>query len=213
VQYTLETVRVSQLGDAAAFPGATRSSSSGCRRDTTSPWESAESSATTRTSTPEHGLWIVDADGEVLAAALRTPPRNATEADRALLVHWLDAFGEEALAGVEAPAQDAERGGDARLDDARGFVVWEDERPVSLASWGGRTPNGARIGPVYTPPEHRRRGYGSAVTAAVSAAELAAGPHFCFLYTDLANPTPHMIYADIGHEPFCDPFDYAFEDE
>jgi hypothetical protein len=80
-----------------------------------------------------------------------------------------------------------------------------------LAGWGGRTPNGIRIGPVYTPPDRRRRGYGSAVTAAVSAAKLAAGRQFCFLYTDLANPTSNKIYMDIGYEPVCDAVDYAFD--
>jgi hypothetical protein len=82
---------------------------------------------------------------------------------------------------------------------------------VSLAGWGGRTPNGVRIGPVYTPPEHRRRGYGSAVTAAVTAEQLAAGRTFCFLYTDLANPTSNKIYTEIGYELVCDAIDYAFE--
>jgi hypothetical protein len=73
------------------------------------------------------------------------------------------------------------------------------------------TPNGIRIGPVYTPPEHRRRGYGSAVTAAVSARHLSAGRRFCFLYTDLENSTSNKIYVDIGYEPVCDSVDYAFE--
>jgi GNAT superfamily N-acetyltransferase len=31
----------------------------------------------------------------------------------------------------------------------------------SMAGFGGKTPNGIRIGPVYTPPEHRGRGYGT----------------------------------------------------
>jgi len=33
---------------------------------------------------------------------------------------------------------------------------------------------------------------------------------FCFLYTDLANPTSNKIYMDIGWEPVCDSIDYAF---
>jgi hypothetical protein len=90
-------------------------------------------------------------------------------------------------------------------------MLWEDEEPVSLAGWGGRTPNGIRIGPVYTPPEHRRRGFGSAVTAEVSARQLAAGRRFCFLYTDRANPTSNKIYMDLGYEPVCDSVYYAFE--
>ena len=150
------------------------------------------------------------------ATAIRPPaevpgrPRAATRADRNLLVSWLRAFTAEALGDVESPAQDSERWVDDRLGGAGGVVLWEVDEPVSLAGWGGRTPNGIRIGPVYTPPEHRRRGFGSAVTAAVSAEQLAAGRRFCFLYTDLANPTSNRIYVDIGYEPVCDSADYAF---
>ena len=64
---------------------------------------------------------------------------------------------------------------------------------------------------MYTPPEHRRRGYGSAVTAAASQRNLDAGRRFCFLYTDLANPTSNKIYMDLGYEPVCDSVEYAFE--
>ena len=111
------------------------------------------------------------------------------------------------------PASDAEKVVDGRLaGDGSGLMLWEDDgEPVSLAGWGGRTPNGIRIGPVYTPPDRRRRGYGSAVTAAVSAAPARGRPAFCFLYTDLANPTSNKIYVDIGYEPVCDAVDYAFE--
>jgi predicted GNAT family acetyltransferase len=98
---------------------------------------------------------------------------------------------------------------DARLAGG-GFALWEDGEPVSMAGWGSPTPNGMRIGPVYTPPERRGRGYGSAATAAASAEQLAAGRTFCFLYTDLSNPTSNKIYMDIGYEPVCDSIEYAF---
>ena len=135
--------------------------------------------------------------------------RDATEADRALLVEWIRAFATEAMPS-DAPMRDADRTVDTRLTHG-GFTIWEDGEPVSLAGWGGRTPNGIRIGPVYTPPEHRRRGYGSAVTAAVTAEQLASGRRFCFLYTDLANPTSNRIYMALGYEPVCDAIDYRFE--
>ena len=51
----------------------------------------------------------------------------------------------------------------------------------------------SRIGPVYTPPDARGRGYGSAATAAASRDILDAGDVAC-LYTDLANPTSNKIY-------------------
>ena len=122
----------------------------------------------------------------------------------------MHAFARESFDDVDPKA--AERQVAARLDrGAGGFAFWEhDGRPVSLVGWGGQTPNGVRVGPVYTPPELRRRGFASALTASVSAKLLAAGRRFCFLYTDLENATANRIYADIGYEPVCDSVDYAF---
>ena len=138
-------------------------------------------------------------------------PRHATEADRPLLLAWLDDFAREALREDSPDASQHERVIDARLsrDDA-GFVVWEDGGPVSLAGFGGTTPSGSRIGPVYTPPERRGRGYGSAVTAAVTRDRLAAGRMFCFLYTDLSNPTSNRIYEAIGYRRVCESCEVRF---
>jgi uncharacterized protein len=63
---------------------------------------------------------------------------------------------------------------------------------------------------VYTPPDLRGRGYGSAVTAHATQEQLAAGRDYCFLYTDLANPTSNKIYMNIGYERVCDSAEYAF---
>ena len=137
--------------------------------------------------------------------------RPAREDDRPLLRAWLREFGREALGETEQDEERTERMLDYRLSSASaGFSIWEDGRPVSLAGFGGETPNGARIGPVYTPPALRGRGYGSAVTAAVSADRLAAGRHFCFLYTDATNPTSNKIYTQIGYEHVCDSAEYVF---
>ena len=81
---------------------------------------------------------------------------------------------------------------------------------MSAVGYGSPTPTGVRIGPVYTPPEFRGRGYASALTAHVSTEQLAAGRSFCFLYTDLANPTSNKIYVAIGYRRVCDSVQYAF---
>jgi len=137
-------------------------------------------------------------------------PRSVLDADRRLVLEWVQAFARETFDDVDPKA--AERQVVARVDrGAGGFALWEHEgRPVSLVGWGGETPNGMRIGPVYTPPDLRRRGYASALTASVSAKLLAAGRRFCFLYTDLENETANRIYGEIGYEPVCDSVDYAF---
>jgi uncharacterized protein len=145
-------------------------------------------------------------------AGVSGAPRAATAVDRELVLEWLRAFQAEAL-GEDAPHVELEPAVDRRLagDDA-GFVVWEDGgEPVSICGYGGRTPHGTRIGPVYTPPERRRRGYGSAVTAHVTKEQLDGGLDHCFLYTDLTNPTSNRIYMQIGYERVCDSAEYAFE--
>jgi len=55
-----------------------------------------------------------------------------------------------------------------------------------------------RVGPVYTPPAHRRRGYGSAVTAYVTRHLMEKGARV-MLFTDAANPTSNAIYQAIGY--------------
>ena len=93
-----------------------------------------------------------------------------------------------------------------------GIAVWEvDGEPVSCAGFGSETPNGVRIGPVYTPPERRRRGYGSALTAHLTQQLLDGGRTFCFLYTDLANPTSNGIYRAVGYELVCESADLVFD--
>jgi predicted GNAT family acetyltransferase len=90
-------------------------------------------------------------------------------------------------------------------------VLWEHDEPVSLAGYGGPTPSGIRIGPVYTPPELRGRGYATVLTAELSRLLLQGGRRFCFLFTDLANPTSNSIYQRIGYRPVADVNQWAFE--
>ena len=62
----------------------------------------------------------------------------------------------------------------------------------------------------------RRRRCGAGGTRAHSSAQLSAellagGLDYCFLYTDLANPTSNKIYMNVGYELVCESADYAFE--
>jgi predicted GNAT family acetyltransferase len=134
--------------------------------------------------------------------------RPATLDDRDLVIAWLEAFRREAFGDAEpgSVVADADRWLAHR---GRSLHLWQDGDVVSLAGIGGQTPNGIRIGPVYTPPDARRRGYASALVAAISQAELDAGRRFCFLFTDLANPTSNHIYQAIGYAPVRDVEAYA----
>ena len=128
--------------------------------------------------------------------------------DRDLVIDWFRAFAAEALPPSTPPIT-------VEFVDRRiglgGVYLWDDDGPVSLTVVGSRTPNGARVGPVYTPPDLRGRGYASACVAAASQAQLDAGRTFVFLFTDLANPTANHIYQDIGYEPVRDIDSWRFE--
>jgi predicted GNAT family acetyltransferase len=235
----------------------------------------------------EHRLWIVEDEGETVAAALRTPPwnlllarprdeqalgalvdgigeelpgvvgarpevdsfvelwtarravgscverrqgiyaldrvepvprpsgatRRATRSDAPLLAEWIRAFGDEAMSDSDPGRNELGSIVEQRLSGPdSGFLLWEDGgAPVSMSGWGGRTPNGIRIGPVYTPPELRGRGYATALVAEQSQTLLDEGLTFCFLYTDLANPTSNAIYERIGYARVCDSLMVSFQ--
>jgi RimJ/RimL family protein N-acetyltransferase len=126
--------------------------------------------------------------------------RLATESDRALLVEWTEAFVVEA--GVAGAGQ-AEGMVAVRLRRG-GLFVWEDDRPVSMIGVSPEVAGVVRVGPVYTPPEDRRRGYGGSAVAATSRRALAQGAQRCMLFTDLANPTSNKIYAEVGYRREAD---------
>ncbi|MFE9631399.1 GNAT family N-acetyltransferase [Streptomyces sp. NPDC006463] len=126
--------------------------------------------------------------------------RLAAEADLPLLMAWIESFNAEA--GVPGSASEAV------LRDRisyGGILLWEHGGvPVSLASFNRPIGSAARVGPVYTPPEARRRGYAAGVTHAVSEAAYAAGAAEVLLFTDLANPTSNGVYLRLGYTPVED---------
>lgn len=130
--------------------------------------------------------------------------------DRDLLFAWFVAFDREAF-GAADPRETPEDVARMIASGARVFSIWEAEgTPVCMAGYTGPTPHGMRIGPVYTPPEHRSRGYASACVAQVSQQLLDAGRRFCFLFTDRQNLISNHVYQKIGYEPVCDVAVYRF---
>ena len=134
--------------------------------------------------------------------------RPAVERDLPLVEAWMWAFIQEA--GVVGTPESARESAAARVED-RDLFLWEDaSRPVAMASKSRKTSHGIAVGWVYTPPEHRCRGYASACVAALSQQLLDAGWEFCTLFTDLANPTSNSIYPKIGYRPVADFDEWVF---
>jgi predicted GNAT family acetyltransferase len=124
--------------------------------------------------------------------------RAAEEPDLDVSVRWYTAFQEVTTSPVaDVLPMVRERMGDRRL------WLWEDEAgvPVSLAARTPAVAGVARIAPVYTPPEQRRHGYASAVTAACVADALARDAERVVLYTDIADPSANAMYRRLGFRP------------
>ncbi|MGC5015274.1 GNAT family N-acetyltransferase [Streptosporangium sp. DT93] len=127
--------------------------------------------------------------------------RVAGPGDLDLLVRWGEEFQIEAEGVAPADLTPLTSSRIARLE----LGLWEvDGRPVAFA--GASCPLGgmSRIGPVYTPPRFRRKGYGTALSHAMSVRARAGGADEVLLFTDLANPTSNSIYQEIGYRPVAD---------
>jgi RimJ/RimL family protein N-acetyltransferase len=145
---------------------------------------------------------------------VRDPPRPAPGAlrvarsdERDLMIAWMvDFVGEAGVVGASQAAGMVD--GRMRHD---GLLVWDDGQPVSMIGVAPAVAGVVRIGPVYTPPPQRKRGYAGSAVAAASRRALACGATRCTLYTDLANPTSNKIYAEVGYRRIGDWEEIALE--
>ena len=100
----------------------------------------------------------------------------------------------------------------ASLAAGNGYGIWRVEgRPVSLAMASKPAEGMSRVSSVYTPPDERGHGYGSAVTAGISRWAIDQGAADVVLFTDLANPISNSIYQRIGYRPVTDTIEVVFQ--
>ncbi len=140
-------------------------------------------------------------------------PRVATPADSDLVVQWVSEFACEAIPWEHNPVGRIVRAVKRKLSGQHesGYWLWErDGAPVSMSGYASPTGTGIRVGPVYTPADLRGNGYATGLVASQSKWLIDIGYRFCFLYTDLANPTSNSIYERIGYEQVAESAQYTF---
>jgi len=136
--------------------------------------------------------------------------RAATADDVDLALAWFEAF----MADADEQAGRARGSSPHEVPSAEEMLqrieagrlwFWLDDHGERVHLTGANPPafGAARIGPVYTPPAQRGRGYASAAVAAVSRKIVDAGARAC-LFTDQANPTSNGIYQALGYRPVVD---------
>ena len=128
-----------------------------------------------------------------------------------LVLKWLKLFIEEALPHENSEIdEELQKQTRQRIEENRYFMLFDNEVPVSMVHRARKTPNGNLINQVFTPSNLRRRGYATEAVAKISKVLLDDGNRYCFLFTDLSNPTSNKIYQDVGYKPVMDMDQYKF---
>jgi GNAT superfamily N-acetyltransferase len=132
--------------------------------------------------------------------------RIARSAEVDLVQEWFDAFGpdasEQAGRADPHPAIETRESTAARIV-AGDVWLWEVEgTAVGVTAFNPPSFGVARVGPVYTPKEHRGHGYAAAGVAAISRRLLDEGARVC-LFADEQNPTSTGVYVRLGYRPLA----------
>jgi predicted GNAT family acetyltransferase len=139
------------------------------------------------------------------------PPGTFQEAgplEIPIIAKWIQAFEAEAL----GESHDLDLARAERLITGGQIFTWTvDDETVSMAMKTRSIAHSITIGGVYTPSEHRCRGYAGALVANLSQYLLHDGYQFVNLFTDLDNPTTNKIYMEVGYHPVCDFREYRFK--
>lgn len=160
----------------------------------------------------EQGVYKLEQKDLVQPPAPGGGARIATKEDLELLVAWKTGFAREigienTSATREQKLRQVQQFFDLPICD--GFHLWlnDDGEPVSMAVCNRETAHSANISYVYSPPDHRRHGYATALTAFLAQKVLLvdgnAKKQYASLYTDLSNPTSNTIYQSIGFQHVC----------
>ena len=137
----------------------------------------------------------------------------AKKTHQALVLKWAEEMMREAL--KDTTDDDVERTKKTyakEFEENRSsfYILFDNCEPVSIARKAGKTPNGNFVNFVYTPQPLRRKGYATECVAKLSKQILEEGNKYCFLFTDLSNPTSNSIYQKIGYKPVIDENHYKF---
>jgi RimJ/RimL family protein N-acetyltransferase len=144
-------------------------------------------------------------------AALRVPPplargavvcRSSRADEIPIVAAWryqyrIELMGEPPGDDVRAMSRDEIERSHA---EGRNFVLERDGALVSYAGYNAALPHCVQIGGVWTPREHRGRGYARAAVAGALLAARARGVARSILFTGVDNRAAQAAYRALGYE-------------
>lgn len=137
---------------------------------------------------------------------IRVPPavpgrmRKATLSDTDFVLNGLCGFMKDIFNEDTRPEDHKERWL-PRIENGQ-LYLWEAPggEIVSMAATVRPLEHGDAINAVYTPPQHRGKGYCQNTVAAVCQEKLKEGKEYCTLFVDKKNPISNRVYQKIGFE-------------
>ena len=132
----------------------------------------------------------------------------ASKKEGPLLEKWLMAFQKETGLPLRTAAENKWK--IEKFIEEKEVYVWEvDGEVVSCMKKSRPSKHGISVSFVYTPEQHRRKGYAQNLVAEVTE-ELLMEFDFVLLYTDSPTPASSRIYREIGYEEIANPIDIEF---
>lgn len=151
------------------------------------------------------GTFTLRGSMDILVLREAVPPgavpgavRKTTAADLDLVVRWLQGFYMDIFGEARDPAEICKAQGE-RVNNGQYYLFETPQgQAVSMAAVFRDLPHGSCISGVYTPPEHRGKGYCQNTVAAICQEKLAAGKGYCTLFVNKKNPISNRVYKKIG---------------
>lgn len=148
----------------------------------------------------EQGLYRLEKVKKKATANGRLRPLKAQ--DHALIKEWVYQFCIDADLPISLEEADAKAN---ELVLKGRLMGWEIEGEiVSMANATRPTKKNITVNFVFTPKQHRKKGFASDCVSALTQLMLDQGYQTTSLYTDLSNPTSNKIYQEIGYERVAD---------
>ena len=152
-----------------------------------------------------YSLRISDLTVPEILSSGQVSGRRAQTADLRLLANWRAAYLAEVLGfeTTEARRQDAYNNMKKYVREGRTWILESDGIPVASSSFNavvtlGENESFVQVGGVWTPPKHRRKGYGRAAVAATLLDAQTEGAIKAILFTADDNLPAQKAYAALG---------------
>lgn len=162
------------------------------------------SSASFRINSNE-GLYQMNlADLNDLTMPCNMEVHSAQNIPKSILIEWMKSYNVEALGASNDPIleQEVEEYWTVRLKKNDSWVLLLDGIPVALSALNARLTDIVQVGPVWTPPEYRNKGYARLLIAYSLHHEKLKGIKQAILFTE--NPAGLKAYISIGFKKIGD---------